>query len=434
MDSKPTRFFRMYTYFALIVLTCIYAMNIGNRFLLSTLTEPIKTEFGISDGTFGLLAGAISAFFLVVAGIPFGILADRGNRKRIIITCTSLFSVMTALGGMAHNIYLLSASRIGVGIGAGGTTPSSLSFISDIFPTARHATVMTIFTLGISIGGYAASAGVGWLSDHYGWRFAMTAAGLAGLPFVLLFWMFAKEPKRGVINQEKVMPATFTETIKFIWQNKALLHVMIGAMVITMWTWGLILWIPPFLSRSHGLTTGGAGAALGNIHLIGGVAAITLTIVVMRYFEKKKDKAAPAKVIAVTAVLGTFATILAFQTSSLTFATYMLWLYIPIGYLYTGPVFGLCSALSKPGMRGQVIAISSLTQTLADLVVIPPLLGFASDILATQISDPAQSLRYALLIFSVTGFWGAFHFFMAARVINRSGKQIAGDSSEPATA
>src|SRR3546814_3318041 len=42
-------------YWALAVVTLVYAMNIADRFVLSTLIEPIKAEFQLSDASVGFL-------------------------------------------------------------------------------------------------------------------------------------------------------------------------------------------------------------------------------------------------------------------------------------------------------------------------------------------------------------------------------------------
>jgi len=80
MDSRAR--LRADRWYVLFVLTCVYALNIADRFVVSTLIEPIKAEFALNDGAVGLLTGAALAIFYVSAGIPLGLLADRRSRKR----------------------------------------------------------------------------------------------------------------------------------------------------------------------------------------------------------------------------------------------------------------------------------------------------------------------------------------------------------------
>jgi len=54
-----------YGRYVLAALTCAYALNIADRFVVSTLIEPIKHEFALGDGAVGLLTGAPLAPFYV---------------------------------------------------------------------------------------------------------------------------------------------------------------------------------------------------------------------------------------------------------------------------------------------------------------------------------------------------------------------------------
>ena len=87
---------------------------------MAILQEPIKQELGLSDGQLGLLTSFAFAIFYVTAGIPIANLADRANRRNIISVVVALWSVMTALSGMAQNYFQLLAARIGVGVGEVG--------------------------------------------------------------------------------------------------------------------------------------------------------------------------------------------------------------------------------------------------------------------------------------------------------------------------
>ena len=73
-----------YRAYVLLLLTLTYTLNIADRFVLSTLIEPIKQEFGLSDSGVAFLTGTSLAIFYVAAGIPLGIVADRWNRRNMI--------------------------------------------------------------------------------------------------------------------------------------------------------------------------------------------------------------------------------------------------------------------------------------------------------------------------------------------------------------
>ncbi|HET9644727.1 MAG TPA: MFS transporter, partial [Burkholderiaceae bacterium] len=120
-------------WWVLFVLTMVYALNIADRFVASTLIEPIRHEFRLSDGAVGLLTGASIALFYVSAGIPLGMLADRKSRKVMIVASLTLWSLLTSVCGLTQTFWQLLVARVGVGIGEAGGTPPSQSLLADKF-------------------------------------------------------------------------------------------------------------------------------------------------------------------------------------------------------------------------------------------------------------------------------------------------------------
>ena len=137
-SEAPDRFY------VLGILTLAYALNIADRFSISTLIEPIKHELQLSDSAIGYLTGVALALFYVTVGIPVAVLADKANRRNILAWALLIWSGMTALCGIAQTFTQLMLGRFGVGIGeAGGTAPST-SILADKFTPARRPLALTI--------------------------------------------------------------------------------------------------------------------------------------------------------------------------------------------------------------------------------------------------------------------------------------------------
>src|SRR2546425_271550 len=134
-------------WYVLAILTVVYALNIADRFSISTLIEPIRQELRLSDSGVAFLTGVALALFYVTIGIPIAALADRTDRRRILALALALWSVMTAVCGLAQNYWQLLLARFGVGIGEAGGTPPSTSILADKFPPARRPMALSIFAL-----------------------------------------------------------------------------------------------------------------------------------------------------------------------------------------------------------------------------------------------------------------------------------------------
>lgn len=405
-------------WYVLFVMTLVYAINIADRYVVSTLIEPIRMELGLTDAGVGFLTGVALAIFYVTAGIPLGVLADRANRRNMIALSLAAWSAMTGLCGVAQNFWQLLLARIGVGIGEAGGTPPSQSIVADRFPPAQRSVAMSLFAVGAALGGLLGSSGGGWVAEHHGWRMTLILFGFLGLPLAVLVWLTIVEPRRGRLDHgpEDPSPATLRQTLEFIRRSPALLHLYAGAAVITFWGWGTVWWAPAFLMRSHGLSIGEAGALLGPMHGIGGTA-VMLTTAWWLARHAGENMRRQAWLIAATTLLATVPSVLAFSAGSLAAARLAFWIFVPITYLYIGPHSGLLQNLVPPGMRAQAFALVLFVANIANLVIAPQLIGFASDVLAARISSPSESLRYALVASAFMGIWAAWHYYAAGRAM-----------------
>ena len=197
----------------LFILTAVYAINIADRYVLSTLIEPIKNEFQLSDASVGFLTGVSLAIFYVAAGLPLGALADRTNRKRMIGAAVAVWSAMTVFCGLSSSFWQLLLARIGVGVGEAGGTPPSHSIIADKFRPKLRAFALSVYGIGASVGAWFGASGAGYLNDAYGWRTTLLVFGLCGLPFALLVWLCIREPKR--VHDEGISPDIHSDNISF---------------------------------------------------------------------------------------------------------------------------------------------------------------------------------------------------------------------------
>jgi len=125
-------------WYVLILMCLIYAINIADRYVVSTVLEPIRLELKLTDHGVAFLTGTPLAVFYVVFGIPISWLADRSNRRNILAASLVIWSGFTALCGISRNYMEFLLGRIGVGVGEAGGTPPSTAIVSDCFPADRR--------------------------------------------------------------------------------------------------------------------------------------------------------------------------------------------------------------------------------------------------------------------------------------------------------
>jgi MFS family permease len=403
----------MRRWYLLIMLTAIYVSNIADRYVISTLIEPIKAELHLSDSSIGFLTGTALALFYTGLGLPLGALADRTtHRNRMLALCTAIWSAMTLACGLASSFGQLLLARIGVGIGEAGGTPASQSMMADVFPLSQRVLASTIFAVGAAVGSMLGSSVGGAISDLYGWRAAFFALSVPGFAIAGLVALTVAEPPRVRSSVSAATAPPISETLRFILSQRSLRHVLIGGTVCTFWTWGLLWWTPAFLARSHHLSTGEAGELLGYINGIGGTIGAVLGGVLL-YRVGRQDPRWQCWLMAAITFVGTVASIIAYVTPDLDLAKIMLCLFAPVGYLYLVPVFSWIQNLAQPRMRGFVCAVFLFGANVANLALAPQLIGWASDVVAAHMAVPSESLRAVLSVAAITGFWAAYHFWAA---------------------
>ena len=402
----------------LAVLTGVYALNIADRFSISTLIEPIRAEMHLSDLSVALLTGFALGVFYVTLGIPIAALADRANRRNILALSLAVWSGMTALCGLVTNSLQLVLARFGVGIGEAGGTPPSTSILADKFPASRRPMALTIFALGACLGAWLGSSVAGAAAQRSGWRTAFLILGVPGVALSLLVWLTVREPRRGELDRatHSGQRSDFIVTLRYIRAQRSAVHLLLGGSVATLWSWGLMWWTTAFLQRSHHLSVGQAGELLGPMHLVAG----TLGTLGAGWLVARRAAADPryvARLLAWVVAFSTIPSVLAYWVTSQSAATVLLWLFVPGVYFYIGPILGLLQNVVPANMRATACALLLFLANLGNLLIAPVAIGWLSDWFRDSFGAGAESLRWALLVLAPTGLWAAWHLWICGRTI-----------------
>ena len=413
-------------WYVLGMLTVVYALNIADRFSISTLIEPIRTELHMSDSGIAFLTGGALAVFYVTVGIPVAALADRANRRNILAVSLAAWSAMTALCGLAQNRLQLTLARFGVGIGEAGGTPPSTSILADKFPPARRPMALTIFALGACLGAWLGSSVAGTAAERGGWRTAFMVLGIPGVVLSLIVWLTVREPRRGQLDAgpATVASSTFVATLRFIASQRSAVHLLIGGAVATFWSWGLMWWTPAFLQRSHHLSVGEAGQLLGPMHLVAGTASTLLAGWLMAR-RAAADPRYVTRLLGWVTALTTVPSLVLYWVVSEGAATALLWIFVPAVYFYIGPILGMLQNVVPAQMRATTCAILLFLANIANLLLAPQLIGALSDWFAASFGASAESLRWALLLLAPTGFWAAWHLWTSGQTIRADAARAA---------
>jgi benzoate transport len=260
---------------ALVASVLGYAMDGFDLLMLGFLLPAISAELHLSTAQ----AGSLVTWTLVGAvagGIVFGLLADRYGRVRVLTWTILLFAVFTGLCALARGYADLLVYRTIAGIGLGGEFGIGMALVAEAWPAHLRARASSWVGLGWQLGVLAAALLTPWLLPVIGWR-GMFALGL--LPAVVSFVVRRRveEPVLFVAHAARMKQAPQGEgALRLLVADARTARASLGVIVLcsvqNFGYYGLMIWLPAYLSRSFGysLTKSGlwtaatvAGMALG---------------------------------------------------------------------------------------------------------------------------------------------------------------------------
>jgi DHA2 family multidrug resistance protein len=99
-----------------------------------------------------------------------GWLANHFGRKRVFMFCIAIFTVASALCGLAWSLPTLIMARILQGVGGGAMVPIAQSIMLESFPVQKRGAAMAIFAQGVVVAPILGPTLGGWITDSYSWR------------------------------------------------------------------------------------------------------------------------------------------------------------------------------------------------------------------------------------------------------------------------
>ena len=403
----------------LFVLTLVNLFNYLDRFVVASLVESLKrSELHLTDAQLGWLATGFILVYMLTSPI-FGTLGDRGKRPRLIAAGVAIWSLATALGGLARSYgsLFLARSTVGVGEAAYGTVSPAL--LADYFPTEQRGRVFAVFSAAIPIGS-AAGYVLGGLVDHYfGWRAAFFVAGVPGL-LLAYFTSRLFDPPRGGQDGPAAADAggaaaghgsvsvgrQALRAYGSLLGNAPYTLTVLGYAAYTFALGALAFWTPAFLERERGLARTDATVQFGAIVVVTGFVGTFFggwlgDRLLPRFRESYLWVSGWSTLAAVP-----FAW-LAFTAHDRTVYTAAIVVAEVLIFMSTGPVNSAIINAVPADRRATAVALSILAIHLLGDVPSPPLIVYVSDL---------SSLSRAMLILPVAfGISGLIWLFAAWR-------------------
>lgn len=331
------------------LLACIQFSHIVDFVVLMPLGPTLMESLGISPVQFASLVSSYN-FSAGIAGFLFATVADKFDRKRMLMICLGGFVIGTILCGLSPNFNYLLAARILTGVFGGILNALVFTIATDLVPPKRRGNAMGLImasfsiasVIGVPIGLSIADA----FSWHYTFYFIAFFTLFIYLGAYLVFPMMpAKEHTESAIETLK----RFGEVLA----KKRYFSSYILIFVVAMSMFMLIPFLSPFSVKNIGI----AATDLKYMYLIGGAC----TIVSARLIGKLTDKFGALKLYIILALVSAIPVYFYTHTGPLSFSVYLilsaLFMMIVSGRMI--PCMTLISMVPEEDERGSFMSLTN---------------------------------------------------------------------------
>jgi ACS family glucarate transporter-like MFS transporter len=275
-------------YWIFVFMFLLATINYVDRIVLSVSSTPIAQEFGIDKVQLGYLFSSF-LWLYVVCLVPMGIIVDRLGTRTVNAAGIGLWSIATALTGLASGFSMLIATRVLMGVGESTTYPASGRVIREWIPLKERALFAAIFNGGAYFGPAIGGLVLAWLVSAAGWRTTFLICAAIGFLW-LLAWMiwFCKpeeaswlsDEERAFIlrerngNAKNAAPDGHSIGLRGLLSSPSMLGLMAtqGCAVYTQYFF--LTWLPNYLQTERGMSLLKSGALM-SLPFLG---AVVLTV------------------------------------------------------------------------------------------------------------------------------------------------------------
>lgn len=407
-----------YAWYALAVLFVVYTLNFLDRALINILFPPIKKEMALTDLELALLGSTSFVIFYTLLGIPFGRLADRVVRKRLIAVGLLLWCLFSGLTGFMHSFRGLFLCRVMVGVGEATLGPAALSLLSDYFPRERRGTVGAIYSAGIPCGAGLALFLGGTIGHQHGWRWAFYLLGFPGLLLTVVV-LALREPLRGSSEGAAILPETehIPADWRVLFRTPALWCHYLGYACLAVAANSLNMWLPTYLTKVFHLNLEQAGRGLGLMTMTGGLLGVVAGGLVADLL-RRRWRGGRMLTTSIAALLCAPLWLLLLRADALWGVLVPCFFLSGLGLMWLGPAAADVHDLVGPRLRGLGTGVYFFIVNVIGYGIGAPVFGKLNDYLGT--AQHPERMRQSLLLSPVMCLLSAALLYSGSRLMERS--------------
>ncbi|GAA3950435.1 MFS transporter [Pedobacter ginsengiterrae] len=253
-----------YTWVVVGLLWFVALLNYMDRQMLSTMKPAMQMD--ISELKSATNFGYLMAIFLWIYGLmsPIsGIIADKLNRKWLIVGSLMVWSLVTFLMGYATTFNQIYWLRALMGVSEALYIPAGLSLIADYHSSKTRSLAigihMTGLYMGQALGGFGAT-----IASRFSWQITFHSFGFVGIAYAIVLVFFLKDKKNAVkeITSDKILitpKVPIFKALALLFSNISFWIILFYFAIPSLPGWGVKNWLPTLFAQNLNLPMEQAG-------------------------------------------------------------------------------------------------------------------------------------------------------------------------------
>jgi len=252
---------KRYAWVVVALLWFVALLNYMDRQMLSTMKPAMQMD--IAELQSATNFGYLMAIFLWIYGLmsPIsGIIADKLNRKWLIVGSLLVWSLVTFLMGYATTFNQIYWLRALMGVSEALYIPAGLSLIADYHSSKTRSVAigihMTGLYMGQALGGFGAT-----IASKFSWQATFHSFGFVGIVYALILVFFLREKKNVLLQEKKSVqpkPSLF-KGLALLFSNISFWIILIYFAIPSLPGWATKNWLPTLFANNLGIDMAQAG-------------------------------------------------------------------------------------------------------------------------------------------------------------------------------
>lgn len=250
---------KSYPWIVVGLLWVVALLNYMDRQMLSTMKPSMMLD--IEELQTATNFGRLMAIFLWIYGFMSpvaGMIADRINRKWLIVVSLFVWSAVTLAMGYAENFNQLYWLRAVMGVSEALYIPAGLSLIADYHSDKTRSLAigihMTGLYMGQALGGFGAT-----IASAFSWKTAFHTFGLVGIVYAVVLMLFLHEKKVRNKTENAIEKPSITKGLALLFSNISFWIILLYFAVPSLPGWGVKNWLPTLFADSLQIDMSKAG-------------------------------------------------------------------------------------------------------------------------------------------------------------------------------